>query len=137
MWRTDFLDELGDGPPLVVRPGKRGGDRRGFLDRARERRGWIQEHLRRHGALLFRGFLRGETAELEDFSAAAGLHLMSYVRGNAARRALGRRVYTSVKAVPQVRNGLGVSIVSTSKGIMSDTRARSENVGGEVLCTVF
>ena len=49
----------------------------------------------------------------------------------------GRRVYTSVKGVPQVRNGLGVSIVSTSRGVMSDSRARSENVGGEVLCTVF
>jgi small subunit ribosomal protein S8 len=49
----------------------------------------------------------------------------------------GRRVYASVKEIPQVRNGLGVSIVSTSRGIMSDTRARSENVGGEVLCTVF
>ncbi len=49
----------------------------------------------------------------------------------------GRRVYVSVRQVPQVRNGLGVSIVSTSKGVMSDARARVENVGGEVLCTVF
>ncbi|WP_375174769.1 30S ribosomal protein S8 [Pseudooceanicola sp.] len=49
----------------------------------------------------------------------------------------GRRVYMSVKDVPQVRQGLGVSIVSTSKGVMSDAAARSQNVGGEVLCTVF
>ena len=49
----------------------------------------------------------------------------------------GRRVYMSVKDVPQVRQGLGVSIVSTSKGVMSDASARSQNVGGEVLCTVF
>jgi small subunit ribosomal protein S8 len=39
--------------------------------------------------------------------------------------------------IPQVRQGLGVSIVSTSKGVMSDANARSQNVGGEVLCTVF
>ena len=49
----------------------------------------------------------------------------------------GRRVYTSVKEIPTVRQGLGVSIVSTPKGVMSDAAARSANVGGEVLCTVF
>ena len=49
----------------------------------------------------------------------------------------GRRVYMGVKEVPSVRNGLGVSIVSTPKGVMSDAAARSANVGGEVLCTVF
>jgi small subunit ribosomal protein S8 len=49
----------------------------------------------------------------------------------------GRRVYVGVKDVPSVRNGLGVSIVSTPKGVMSDANARAANVGGEVLCTVF
>ena len=49
----------------------------------------------------------------------------------------GRRVYLGVKNIPQVRQGLGVSIVSTPKGIMSDANARANNVGGEVLCTVF
>ncbi|OYX43688.1 MAG: 30S ribosomal protein S8 [Rhodobacterales bacterium 32-67-9] len=49
----------------------------------------------------------------------------------------GRRVYASVKDIPSVRNGLGVSIVSTPKGVMSDASARTANVGGEVLCTVF
>ncbi len=49
----------------------------------------------------------------------------------------GRRVYMSVKEIPSVRQGLGVSIVSTSQGVMSDAAARSANVGGEVLCTVF
>jgi small subunit ribosomal protein S8 len=49
----------------------------------------------------------------------------------------GRRVYSGAKAVPTVRNGLGVSIVSTPKGVMSDAAARAANVGGEVLCTVF
>ena len=49
----------------------------------------------------------------------------------------GRRVYMGVKEIPSVRNGLGVSIISTPKGVMSDAAARSANVGGEVLCTVF
>ena len=49
----------------------------------------------------------------------------------------GRRVYMSVNDIPSVRQGLGVSIVSTSKGVMSDASARSQNIGGEVICTVF
>jgi len=49
----------------------------------------------------------------------------------------GRRVYVGVKDIPQVRQGLGVSIVSTPKGVMSDAKARTANVGGEVLCQVF
>jgi len=49
----------------------------------------------------------------------------------------GRRVYTSVEDMPVVYNGLGISILSTSKGVMSDARAREANVGGEVICTVF
>ena len=49
----------------------------------------------------------------------------------------GRRVYLGIKDITQVRQGLGVSIVSTSKGVMSDSAARIANVGGEVICTVF
>jgi small subunit ribosomal protein S8 len=49
----------------------------------------------------------------------------------------GRRVYSSVKTMPTVHNGLGISILSTPKGIMSDAAAREKNVGGEVLCRVF
>ena len=49
----------------------------------------------------------------------------------------GRRVYAGAREIPQVRQGLGVSIVSTPKGVMSDAAARNANVGGEVLCTVF
>jgi len=49
----------------------------------------------------------------------------------------GRRVYSAVTDLEVVYNGLGVSILSTSKGVMSDQKAREENVGGEVLCTVF
>jgi small subunit ribosomal protein S8 len=49
----------------------------------------------------------------------------------------GRRVYSGVKDLPLVQNGLGISIVSTPKGVMSDEKARAENVGGEVLARVY
>ena len=49
----------------------------------------------------------------------------------------GRRVYMGVRDLPSVRQGLGVAIVSTPGGVMSDAAAREANVGGEVLCTVF
>lgn len=49
----------------------------------------------------------------------------------------GRRVYSSVKDLPLVRNGLGISVLSTPKGVMSDAAARVENVGGEILCQVY
>ena len=48
----------------------------------------------------------------------------------------GRRVYSSVKTLPRVRNGLGISILSTPQGVMSDHAAREKNVGGEILCQV-
>lgn len=49
----------------------------------------------------------------------------------------GRRVYSSVKSLPTVANGLGISILSTPKGVMADHDARAQNVGGEVLCRIF
>ena len=49
----------------------------------------------------------------------------------------GRRVYVGAKDIPTVRQGLGLSIVSTAKGVMSDASARSHNIGGEIICTVF
>ena len=48
----------------------------------------------------------------------------------------GRRVYSSIKDLPLVRNGLGISILSTPKGVMCDNDARTQNVGGEILCEV-
>jgi small subunit ribosomal protein S8 len=48
----------------------------------------------------------------------------------------GRRIYRSVDDLPKVLNGMGIAVVSTSKGVMSDRRAREQNVGGELLCTV-
>ena len=49
----------------------------------------------------------------------------------------GLRVYSSVKSIPTVSNGLGINILSTPKGVMADHKAREENVGGEILCRVF
>ena len=49
----------------------------------------------------------------------------------------GRRVYSAIGDLKPVKNGLGISILSTSKGVMSDQAARAENVGGEVLCRVY
>jgi small subunit ribosomal protein S8 len=49
----------------------------------------------------------------------------------------GRRVYVSVDSIPQVANGLGISIMSTPKGVMADHDARNQNVGGEILCRIF
>ena len=49
----------------------------------------------------------------------------------------GRRIYTRAGSIPKVQNGLGISIVSTPKGIMTDNNARLKNVGGEIICKVF
>jgi len=49
----------------------------------------------------------------------------------------GRRIYARATSIPKIKNGLGVAIVSTSIGIMSDNDARSKNVGGEIICKVF
>ena len=49
----------------------------------------------------------------------------------------GRRIYARASSIPRIQNGLGLAIVSTSKGIMTDNDARSQNVGGEIICRVF
>lgn len=68
---------------------------------------------------------------------------LKYTNGQPAIRELkrvstpGRRVYSPVKELRMVANGLGVSILSTPKGVMADWRARESNVGGEILCNVL
>ena len=49
----------------------------------------------------------------------------------------GRRVYARAESMPRIQNGLGLAIVSTSKGIMTDNDARNKNIGGEIICKVF
>ena len=68
---------------------------------------------------------------------------LNYHEGEPAIRQLqrvskpGRRVYSKIKELPREYNGLGISILSTPRGVMSDLEARTANVGGEVLCRVF
>lgn len=89
------------------------------------------------------GYIRGYEKTTGDAGHPALEISLKYYEGDPVIRELkrvskpGRRVYLSVKDIPQVRQGLGISIVSTPKGVMSDAAARSANVGGEVLCTVF
>ena len=89
------------------------------------------------------GFIRDYTA-VELSSGKRELEIeLKYHEGQPVIRELkrvstpGRRVYTSVKDLKPHRQGLGVSIVSTPQGVMTDTHAREKNVGGEVLCQVF
>ena len=49
----------------------------------------------------------------------------------------GRRVYSRANSIPKIQNGLGLAIISTTKGVMSDVDARKNNVGGEIICRVF
>lgn len=100
-------------------------------------RGWVLDVLKDEGYI--RGYTPGvdrnghPTLEIE----------LKYHDGTPVIREVrrvskpGRRVYMGVSDLPQVRGGLGVSIVSTPRGVMSDAHARAANVGGEVLCTVF
>ena len=100
-------------------------------------RGWVLD------VLADEGYIRGyEAKDGKDGHPAFDISL-KYYEGDAVIREVkrvskpGRRVYMAVNDLPSVRQGLGVSIVSTSKGVMSDANARAANVGGEVLCTVF
>ena len=89
------------------------------------------------------GYIRGYT-RVDHKAGLSEIEIeLKYTNGQPAIREIsrvstpGRRVYSPVRDIPTVANGLGVAILSTPKGVMSDTRAREENVGGEVLCNVF
>ena len=49
----------------------------------------------------------------------------------------GRRFYSSAQSIPKIKNGLGIAIISTPKGVMTDTEARKAKVGGEIICKIF
>src|SRR6266516_4105500 len=89
------------------------------------------------------GYIRGY-ASVEHSNGRTELEIeLKYFDGGPVIREIarvsnpGRRVYASVKTLPRINNGLGVSILSTPKGVMADHEARDQNVGGEILCTVF
>jgi len=88
------------------------------------------------------GYIRGYSEEV--LGGQKGLRIeLKYFEGQPAIQHLarvskpGRRVYSGSKELPTVRNGLGITIVSTPKGVLSDAEARTQNVGGEVLAEVF
>ena len=99
-------------------------------------RAWVLDVLADEGYI--RGYEKVEDSQHPELEIS-----LKYYEGIPVIRELkrvskpGRRVYVGIKDVPSVRQGLGVSIVSTSRGVMSDASARTANVGGEVLCTVF
>ncbi len=88
------------------------------------------------------GYIRGYSEE--ELSGHKGLRIeLKYFEGQPAIQHLarvskpGRRVYSGSRELPIVRNGLGITIVSTPKGVLSDAEARAQNVGGEILAEVF
>ncbi len=97
----------------------------------------VLEVLRREGYI--RGF---ETVDLGGGKTELSIEL-KYHNGEPVIRELrrvskpGRRIYKGVNDLPSVYNGLGIAIVSTPRGVLSDAEAREARVGGEVLCTVF
>ena len=107
------------------------------LTPASKLRAWVLDVLQDEG------YIRGYEKTVDDNGHPAIEISLKYYEGEPVIRELkrvskpGRRVYMGVREVPQVRQGLGVSIVSTPKGVMSDANARTAHVGGEVLCTVF
>jgi small subunit ribosomal protein S8 len=93
--------------------------------------------------LVDEGYIRGY-AQVEHRSGVKEFDIeLKYANGQPAIRDIkrvskpGRRVYSPVKELTTVANGLGVAILSTPKGVMSDAKAREAHVGGEVLCNVF
>lgn len=97
----------------------------------------VLEVLRREG------YIRGYSAsEAEGGKSELSIEL-KYHNGEPVIRELkrvsrpGRRIYAGVKELPEVYNGLGIAILSTPRGVLSDAEAREKMVGGEILCTVF
>jgi len=89
------------------------------------------------------GYIRGFTHEQVSRGVAELKIELKYVDGEPVIREIarvskpGRRMYSGISDLPRVYNGLGIAILSTPKGVMSDNEARAAKVGGEVLCRVF
>ncbi|WP_142848550.1 30S ribosomal protein S8 [Telmatospirillum sp. J64-1] len=97
----------------------------------------VLEVLKREGYI--RGYTRNTVrAGVEELAIELKYHEGQPVIREIARVSTpGRRVYSKIKDLGKVGNGLGISILSTPRGVMSDAEARAANVGGEVLCKVF
>ena len=128
-------DPLGDMLTRIRNAQMRG--RTSVISPASKLRRWVLDVLQDEGYI--RGY--SETA-MDNGTSELNIEL-KYYEGQPVIQEIqrvskpGRRVYSSVKTMPIVRNGLGISIISTPKGVMSDNAARENNVGGEILCRVF
>lgn len=93
--------------------------------------------------LVREGFVRSFTTRAVRTGIQEFVIELKYFDGSPAIKLIkrvstpGRRVYTAVQNLPRVYNGLGLALVSTSQGLMTDAEARSHNLGGEVLCYVY
>ena len=129
-----LTDPLGD---LLtrIRNGQRA-KKDSVLSPASTLRARVLDVLQREGYI--RGFSEDDTGKHKQLRIE-----LKYFEGEAAIKHVarvsrpGRRGYSGSKELPIVRNGLGITIVSTPKGVLSDAEARTENVGGEVLAEVF
>ena len=129
-----LTDPLGD-MLTRIRNGQRA-KKDSVLSPASNLRARVLEVLQREGYI--RGFSEDETGKHKQLRIE-----LKYFEGEPAIKHVarvskpGRRIYSGSKELPIVRNGLGITIVSTPRGVLSDAEARAQNVGGEVLAEVF
>ena len=93
--------------------------------------------------LKIEGFISSYHIEKKENNKITLIVDLKYYEGNPVIKDIrriskpGRRVYSSATSIPRIQNGLGLAIISTNKGIMSDIDARKNNIGGEIICRVF
>ena len=93
--------------------------------------------------LKIEGFISSYHIEKKDNNKISLIVDLKYYEGNPVIKDIkriskpGRRVFSRADSIPRIQNGLGLAIISTNKGVMSDIEARKNNVGGEIICRVF
>ena len=93
--------------------------------------------------LKIEGFISSYHIEKKENNKISLIVDLKYYEGNPVIKDIkriskpGRRVYSRAVSIPRIQNGLGLAIISTNKGVMSDIEARKNNIGGEIICRVF
>ena len=93
--------------------------------------------------LKIEGFIMSYHIEKKESNKISLIVDLKYYEGNPVIKDIkriskpGRRVYSRATSIPRIQNGLGLAIISTNRGVMSDIEARKNNIGGEVICKVF
>jgi small subunit ribosomal protein S8 len=93
--------------------------------------------------LKIEGFIMSYHIEKKENNKVSLIVDLKYYEGNPVIKDIkriskpGRRVFSSATSIPRIQNGLGLAIISTNKGVMSDIEARKNNIGGEIICKVF